>query len=183
MKRRCAAITKKGKPCCLAAKPDSDFCRWHDPRPASVKARLDASSRGGKGRSAPATNSDIQFDLTDIHKIPWVHTVVVEQVRCGKLDIKRAQFIRQSADSALKALQIGPMQTQMNKILQQLETEKNKPVNQAVIDDLLRFAPDDMPEIEDAGHQDDAHDAAARVGRKDGDTPEGEGRDHGKPKG
>jgi hypothetical protein len=86
---KCQGTTRLGAPCNTTARPDSNWCLWHDP--ALEEERSEWRREGGRGKSnisraakrLPETLHDVQLALLR----------AVQGIEDGTLEPKRAQAL------------------------------------------------------------------------------------------
>ena len=120
---QCQGKTKTGNPC--KARPGSDgFCFRHRPGSEAEEARLEASSKGGRGgRWAPVLDetevSDISFD--GAQSITTFCACVAKWTLSGRIESKTANAVILAASTALRSLDAGEVEAQMATLREEIE--------------------------------------------------------------
>jgi hypothetical protein len=89
----------------------------------------------------------LEFDFSP-EKMPRYLALVADMMWQGRLDAKTGHAICHAAYVSLRAYELGAQKSQSDRLEQLYEAEKNRPVSQSEIDDLLRFEPDRVAELE-----------------------------------
>jgi hypothetical protein len=178
---RCKFTHANGKECTLNAGRNSEYCWFHDPRLA--EQRFKAQSRGGRGRRRKReVLYDIKFNLRDLHQLPFVIDDALDLMLHKMLSPAEMESVRRMAESAMRAHKLVSLDAKVDELLRRLKTARDRPVEQAEVDELLRFAPDDSGEIvqsitdmrDDGGPQNGDDDAR----RQNGEAVHREPGDH-----
>lgn len=182
---QCQYIKETGEQCQASALAGSDRCFFHDPRPEIAKERLKAQKRGG--RKAKQTVSPApRLNLKDIKEIPSLLDEALYLRLTGLLSLKDGEYVRKMALAALDAHKVLSVEAKTEELLRRIKTERNRPVDPAEVEDLLRFAQDDADEIaqaiadsDDAGQQN----GSSEADRNNGGPAHQPGHDAGQPGG
>lgn len=125
--RRCAHVHPSGKSCGGYAITGSDRCFAHSPEAAERRAA--ARRRGGQaGRIVVLPTSDLTVrSLGDV--VGLVETTI-NDVRCGRIDVRVANAIGVLSNVAIKAIQQGELEQRLEALEAVLAPERARAVSQ-----------------------------------------------------
>ena len=123
--RACKATCKTGKPCKGQALPNSDYCLFHDPTRATIRAagrKLGGSNRQGRKTSTIALRAEASgqplppISLRTVEDVLGLIEETVNDVRLLENSNQRARTIASLAAVAIKALEIGEIEQRLRLI-------------------------------------------------------------------
>ena len=133
----CSKVMESGFPCDAPRLSDSIYCRVHDDRPTTIRARTEASRRGGLAAHKPVpTVEGLAPNFSSGSAVLSTLERVAQALAEGKIDKQRATGIGYLATAANQALRIHAMEERLKRI------EKRLSLNQSPLED-------DEPEKDD----------------------------------
>ncbi|MBD3183324.1 hypothetical protein GF312_13590 [Candidatus Poribacteria bacterium] len=83
---------------------NDEFCYWHSKNPEIIRARTEASSKGGKaGKNKPLREDKPIESITDIRQIM---TETINDLRAFRIDPTQARAINSMCSNMLKIIEI-----------------------------------------------------------------------------
>jgi hypothetical protein len=124
--RRCAHVHATGKPCGGFAVRGSRFCFVHAPEQAAKRdAARRRGGRAGRVATLPASNVSVR-SLVDV--VALVEETV-NDVRCGRVDVRVANAVGYLANVALKAIAQSEREARLEALEAVLEPERRRAVS------------------------------------------------------
>lgn len=143
----CRGKTQSG-PCRARVQSGSRFCFFHDPE--SRERRQEAQRKGGSRKALiPAALPAFDLDYSKLENIPPMIALVNNMMLSRQLDAKTGHAVFHGIDTALRVHSLSALKRQMDKVERLLEAERNRHVDQSDVDELLRFEPDPLEELEE----------------------------------
>jgi len=116
----CQFVKPSGEQCKAKALDNDEFCFFHSKNEEVVQSRKQAASKGGRSnKKVECTQDPIKINSTS--EIIDLYEKTVNDLRTGKIDIRRANSIAYICNSMLKAFE----QRDILAKLQTLETVLN----------------------------------------------------------
>lgn len=116
--RTCEATRKGGGQCQMPPLQGSRYCWAHDPAKGAERAK--ARSRGGKMATRPAGDPG-PVELRDVASIMALIETAVRDTLKLKNTVQRNRAIGQLAGQALKALEVGEIETRLEALERAME--------------------------------------------------------------
>lgn len=124
--RRCGYVHPSGRPCGGFAVSGSDRCFAHAPEQAEKRAA--ARRRGGQaGKVAVLPSSDVP--VRSLGDVVGLVEATINDVRCGRVDVRVANAVGVLANVAIKAIQQGELERRLEALEAVLEPDRARAVS------------------------------------------------------
>jgi len=123
--RRCAHVHPSGRPCGGFAVSGSKYCFAHAPEQA--EKRDAARRRGGQaGKVAVLPASDLP--VRSLNDVVGLVEATINEVRCGRVDVRVANAVGVLANVAIKAIQQGELERRLELLESVLAPERARTI-------------------------------------------------------
>ena len=124
----CKGYTKAGEPCRMKAGADG-WCFNHRPGPEAEEARKEAARKGGRtGRAQTLSPEEVKVEFDSAQDVTGLLGSVCEWVLSGQIDARVANAAVYAASAALRSLDAGAVEEQIQELRTQIEELKGKGV-------------------------------------------------------
>ena len=123
--RRCAHVHTSGKSCGGFAVAGSAHCFAHDP---GLAAKRDEARRRGGQAGRGVTLAESSLPVRSVSDVVALVELTVNDVRCGRVDVRVANAVAYLANVAIKAIEQSDLESRLEALESVLAPERRRAV-------------------------------------------------------